>query len=146
MFLNIIKDDDWVLPEFWLSLFRNWLLKLQDGYNQDKERDDEGWTKEAFDGAIITYKQTIRWTRVCFALSDWSDGIINPAPGLYYDLKSQVKPRPSYPVPSGIPFTFWEQYIWLGFYLLLALAAAFAVVFLLISVLLVSPLAASVIW
>ena len=63
-----------------------------------------------------------------------------------YDLKSQVKPRPSYPVPSGIPFTFWEQYIGLGFYLLLALAAAFAAVFLLISVLLVSPLAASVIW
>ena len=119
---------------------------FNDDHNQDKERDDEGWTKEAFDGAIITYKQTIRWTRVCFALSDWSDGIINPAPGLYYDLKSQVKPRPSYPVPSGIPFTFWEQYIWLGFYLLLALAAAFAVVFLLISVLLVSPLAASVIW
>ena len=81
---NIIKDDEGGLPEFWLSLFRNWLLKLQDAYYQDKEReliDDEGWTKEAFDGAIITYKQTIRWTRVCFALSDWSDGIINPAPG-----------------------------------------------------------------
>ena len=48
--------------------------------------------------------------------------------------------------PHGIPFTFWEQYIGLGFYLLLALAAAFAAVFLLISVLLVSPLATSVIW
>ena len=58
----------------------------------------------------------------------------------------KAKPRLSYPVPHGIPFTFWEQYIWLGFYLLLALAAAFAVVFLLTSVLLVSPLAASVIW
>ena len=66
----------------------------------------------------------------------------------YYDLKSQVKPRPSYPVPHGIPFTFWEQYIRLGFYLLLALApaAAFAPMFLTISVLLVSPLAASEIW
>ena len=50
--------------------------------------------------------------------------------------------------PHGILFTFWEQYIGLGFYLLLALAAAyaFAAVFLLISVLLVSPLAASLIW
>ena len=48
--------------------------------------------------------------------------------------------------PHGIPFTFWKQYIRLGFYPLLALAAAFAVVFLLISVLLVSPLATSVIW
>ena len=67
-FCNIIKDDDGGLPEFWLSLslFRNWLLKLQDAYDQDKEReliDDEGWTKEAFDGAIMTYKlQTIWWT------------------------------------------------------------------------------------
>ena len=84
---NIIKDDDGGLPEIWLSLFRNWLLKLQDAYDQDKERgliDDEGWTKEAFDGAILASKllvptvptvQTIRWTRV-------GDGIINPAPGL----------------------------------------------------------------
>ena len=84
-FCNIIKDDDGGLPEFWLSLFRNWLLKLQDAYDLDKERqliDDEGWTKEAFDGAIMTYKRITRWTRVCFALSDWSDGIINLAPGL----------------------------------------------------------------
>ena len=60
------------------------MLKLQDAYDQDKERgliDDEGWTKEAFDGAILASKllvptvQTIRWTRV-------GDGIINPAPGL----------------------------------------------------------------
>ena len=42
---NIIKDDDGGLPEIWLSLFRNWLLKLQDAYDQDKEReliDDDG--------------------------------------------------------------------------------------------------------
>ena len=64
-----------------------------------------------------------------------------------YDIKiPKAKPRPSDPIPHGIPFTFWEQYIWLGFYLLLTLAAASAVVFLLISVLLVSPLAAAVIW
>ena len=47
--------------------------------------------------------------------------------------------------PHGI-FISWEQYIGLGFYLLLALAATIAAVFLLISVLLVSPLAVSVIW
>ena len=75
---NIIKNDDGGLPEIWLSLFRNWLLKLQDAYDQDKERgliDDEGWSKEAFDGAIRDYKlmvRTIRWTRVFFALSDCS--------------------------------------------------------------------------
>ena len=46
-----------------------------------------------------------------------------------YDLKIPIaKPRHS-----------WEQYIGLGFYLLLALTAAFVAVFLLVSVLLVSP-------
>ena len=47
--------------------------------------------------------------------------------------------------PHGIPFTFWEQYIGLRFYLLLALASALAAVFLVITVLLASPWAAAVI-
>ena len=49
--------------------------------------------------------------------------------------------------PHGI-FISWEQYFELGFYLLLALAATIAAApaFLLISVLLVSPLAATVFW
>ena len=190
-------------------------------YDQDKEReliDDEGWTKEAFDGAIITYvqayypvdKSLLRSVRLVSRdgiinpaafynyLSAWysndamaysySQATIEPVPKDWfhdpqdYDLKiPKSKPiryaqipfllnnlgdtkamvrtikevrdicdtfvtrgLPNF--PHGIPFTFWEQYIGLGFYLLLALAAAFAAVFLLISVLLVSPLAASVIW
>ena len=32
---NIIKDDNGGLPEFWLSLFRTWLSKLQDAYDND---------------------------------------------------------------------------------------------------------------
>merc|ERR1719245_1789095 len=47
--------------------------------------------------------------------------------------------------PHGIPFTFWEQYTGLRFYLLLALAAALTAVFLVISVLLMSPWAAALI-
>ena len=76
------------LPEFWLSLFRNWLLKLQMGLI-----DDDRWTMEASDDAILVYKLLVltghvdypvksQEKRVCFALSDWSDGIINPVPGL----------------------------------------------------------------
>ena len=45
--------------------------------------------------------------------------------------------------PHDITFTFWEHYIGLWFYLLLTLAAA---VILLMSELLVSPLAAAIIW
>ena len=84
-FCNIIKDDDGGLPEFWLSLFRNWLLKLQMCFI-----DDDRWTKEASDDAILVYKLLVQTghvdppfksqeTRVCFSLSDWSlscDGII----------------------------------------------------------------------
>ena len=117
--------------------------------------DDEGLSKEAFFGAILTYKllvQTIRIARVCFALSDWSLAMASSTQPQDYDLKIlKPKPQPSYPAASptllnGIPFTFWKQYIGLEFHLLLALAAAFAAVFLLISLLLVSPLAVSVIW
>ena len=47
--------------------------------------------------------------------------------------------------PQGIPFTFWEQYIGLRFYLLLSLAAAITAVFLVISILLMSPWSAALI-
>merc|ERR550525_865992 len=46
--------------------------------------------------------------------------------------------------PNGIPFTFWEQYLGLRFYLLLALAAAFAAIFVITSVLFMSPWAAAI--
>merc|ERR1740123_1939145 len=41
--------------------------------------------------------------------------------------------------PHGIPFTFWEQYIGLRWWLLLALAAALSAVFTVVSLLLCSP-------
>jgi len=44
---------------------------------------------------------------------------------------------PSY--PSGIPFTFWEQYINLRFYLMLALLCILVVTFIVLSVVLVNP-------
>ena len=224
---NIIKDDDGGLPEFWLSLFRNWLLKLQEAYDQDKERgliDDEGWTKEASDDAILAYKLLVQTGHVDYPVDKSllrsarlvsGDGIINPA--AFYNYLSAwysndamaysysqatIEPVPkdwfhdpqdydlkipkSKPIryaqipfllnnlgdtkamvrtikevrdicdtfvsrglpnfPHGIPFTFWEQYIGLRFYLLLALAAALAAVFLVTSILLVSPWAAAVIW
>ena len=69
------EDDDGGLVEFWLSLVCNWLLKLQDAYDQDKERgliDDDGWTKEASDDAIMVYKLLAQTGNVNFALPDWS--------------------------------------------------------------------------
>ena len=64
---NIFKDDDGGLTEFWLSLFRNWLLKLH-VYNQMGLIDDDRWTKEASDDAILLYDYLVKTqqTRVCW--------------------------------------------------------------------------------
>jgi patched 1 protein len=48
--------------------------------------------------------------------------------------------------PHGIPFTFWEQYLSLRFYLLLALAASLTAVTVVISVLFMSPWAGAIIF
>lgn len=47
--------------------------------------------------------------------------------------------------PIGIPFTFWEQYLGLRFYLTLALASVLASTFLVVSVVLLNPWAATVV-
>lgn len=47
--------------------------------------------------------------------------------------------------PSGIPFTFWEQYIHLRFYLMLALLCILVVTFIVLSVALVNPVLSGII-
>ena len=222
---NIIKNDDGGLPEFWLSLFRTWLTKLQEAYDHDKERgyiNYEGWTEDATDDAILAYKLLVQTGHVDYPvdksllrnnrlveegiinpnafynyLSAWysndalaysySQATLEPIPKQWfhdpkdYDLKIpkskpikyaqipfllnnlgdtqamvetiksvrdicdtfQERGLPNF--PHGIPFTFWEQYIGLRFYLLLSLAAALVSVFIVISLLLMSPWAAALI-
>jgi len=220
---NIIKDDDGGLPEFWLSLFRTWLLKLQDAFDADQAAghiDLEGWGANATEDAILAYKLLVQTGHVDYPVDKTllrnnrlvTDGIINPSAfynylsawysndamaysysqanivpspkewfhdpkdkDAYYDLRiPKSKPikyaqipfflhnlgdtkamvdtilqvreicqefvsrgLPNF--PNGIPFTFWEQYLGLRFYLMLALAASLAAVFVVISVLLMSP-------
>ena len=222
---NIIKDDDGGLPEFWLSLFRTWLEKLQAAYDRDRSAghiDEEGWNEDASDDAILAYKLLVQTGHVDYPvdksllrtarlvddniinptafynyLSAWysndamaysySQASIEPVPKEWYhdpqdfDLKIpkskpikyaqipfllnnlgdtaamvttikqvrdicdnfQTRGLPNF--PQGIPFTFWEQYIGLRFYLLLSLAAAITAVFLVISILLMSPWSAALI-
>ena len=47
--------------------------------------------------------------------------------------------------PSGIPFTFWEQYINLRFYLMLSLMCVLGGIFIVITILLMNPWAATVV-
>ncbi|XP_023246970.1 protein patched [Copidosoma floridanum] len=87
---NVIKNDDGGLPEFWLSLFRDWLKRLQEAFDHDYRGNcitTEGWHKNASDEGILAYKLLVQTGRVddptekspvaVKRLVD-SDGIINP--------------------------------------------------------------------
>lgn len=87
---NIIKNDDGGLPEFWLSLFRDWLRGLQTAFDRDYAAGyivEEGWSKNASDDAILAYKLMVQTGHVDNPIDKTlinqtrlvdSDGIINP--------------------------------------------------------------------
>jgi len=222
---NIIKDDDGGLPEFWLSLFRTWLTKLQGAYDDDFSKgfiDEDGWKSQASDDSILAYKLLVQTGHVDYPIDKSQlrnarlvkNGIINPN-GFYnylsawytndamaysysqaalvpipkewyhdprdYDLRipkskpikyaqipfllinlgdteamvqtiSEVREicerfatqgLPNF--PHGIPFTFWEQYLNLRLYLILALACSLGAVFITVCILMMSPWTAAVI-
>lgn len=220
---NIIKNDNGGLTKFWLSLFRDWLIDLQDAFDKDYANgciSNEYWFKNASDEGKLAFKllvQTghvdnpidkslIRDVKNGHRLVD-KEGIINPK--AFYNYLSawatndalaygasqgNLKPQPkrwthqpsdkdliipkSSPLiytqlpfylsglidtesiknlimsvrelclkfeakglanfPSGIPFLFWEQYLYLRTSLLFALVCALAAVFVVSSVWLLS--------
>ncbi|XP_069156937.1 protein patched [Procambarus clarkii] len=223
---NIIKNDDGGLPEFWLSLFRDWLIGLQAAFDRDW-RDgcitQETWHTNASDEGVLAYKLLVQTGHVDnptdqslvtqIRLVD-SEGIINPK-AFYnyltawanndalaysasqadlrpeprqwshdrydYDLKIPKSPPLVYAqlpfylhqlgdttsitamihevraicrrfeekglpnFPTGVPFTFWEQYIKLRFYLVLALLAVLTAVFVVLTLVLMNVWAAALV-
>ena len=90
---NIIKDDNGGLPEFWLSLFRKWLVRLQDAFDKDLSAgyiDEEGWRKEASDDGVMAYKLLVQTGHVDYPVDKSQlrstrlvdNDVINPA-GFY---------------------------------------------------------------
>ncbi|XP_076041583.1 protein patched [Oratosquilla oratoria] len=223
---HIIKNDDGGLPEFWLSLFRDWLIELQKAFDRDF-RDgcitQEKWFHNASDEGVLAYKLLVQTGHVDnpidrslvtqVRLVD-GNGIINPkafynyltawvsndalaysasqadlqpepriwiherhdyelkipkSPPLVYAqlpfylhklsdtaaitemiesvrsicIKFKEKGLPNF--PTGVPFTFWEQYIKLRFFLLLALLAVLVAVFLVLTVVLMNMWAAAIV-
>ena len=73
---NIVKDDQGGLPEFWLPLFRNWLVRIQTAFdndfaegkifecNQMAHGNEDGiyrcWHKNASDDGILGYKLLVQ--------------------------------------------------------------------------------------
>ncbi len=53
---NIIKDDDGGLNEFWLPLFRNWLLRIQTAFDDDYSMNniyEYGWHPNASSDGVL---------------------------------------------------------------------------------------------
>ncbi|XP_012231499.1 protein patched [Linepithema humile] len=60
---NVIKNDNGGLPEFWLSLFREWLKGLQAAFDKDYSNGcitQERWYHNASDEAILAYKLLVQ--------------------------------------------------------------------------------------
>lgn len=68
---NIIKDDDGGLEEFWLPLFRNWLLRLQNAFDDDFSQGniyEYGWHQNASSDAILAYKLMVQTGHVDYPI------------------------------------------------------------------------------
>ena len=64
---QIIKNDDGGLPEFWLTMFRDWLLGLQEAFDNDWKKGcitRENWFLNASDEGILAYKLLVQTGRV----------------------------------------------------------------------------------
>lgn len=87
---HIIKNDNGGLPEFWLSLFRDWLINLQRSFDKDFQEGRitlERWYSNASDDAILAYKLLVQTGHVDNPVDKSlvtavrlvnSEGIINP--------------------------------------------------------------------
>ncbi|UYV80467.1 PTCH1 [Cordylochernes scorpioides] len=64
---KIIKNDDGGVPNFWLAMFRNWLLDLQAAFDKDWANGcitQERWYQNASDEGIFAFKLLVQTGRV----------------------------------------------------------------------------------
>lgn len=60
---NVIKNDNGGLPEYWLSMFRDWLINLQNAFDRDFKQGkitQEHWYHNASTDAILAYKLLVQ--------------------------------------------------------------------------------------
>jgi patched 1 len=64
---KVLRNDDGGLPPFWLSLFRDWLIDLQNAFERDWRENRitaERWFSNASDQGILAYKLLVQTGRV----------------------------------------------------------------------------------
>lgn len=60
---QVIKNDNGGLPEFWLGMFRDWLIQLQNAFDRDHTEGritQERWYSNASTDAILAYKLLVQ--------------------------------------------------------------------------------------
>lgn len=60
---QVIKNDNGGLPDFWLSMFRDWLINLQSAFDRDYKLGkitQERWFRNASTDAILAYKLLVQ--------------------------------------------------------------------------------------
>ncbi|XP_055853785.1 protein patched [Episyrphus balteatus] len=87
---HVIKNDNGGLPDFWLTLFRDWLKNLQDTFDRERREgriNQERWFSNASGDAILAYKLLVQTGYVDNPIDKTlvaenrlvdRDGIINP--------------------------------------------------------------------
>lgn len=87
---KVIKNDNGGLPEFWLSMFRDWLISLQIAFDRDYKLGmitQEHWYRNASTDGILAYKLLVQTGHVDNPIDKSlvttgrlvdSNGIINP--------------------------------------------------------------------
>lgn len=87
---HVIKNDNGGLPEFWLSMFRDWLIDLQNAFDRDYKNGkitQERWFPNASTDAILAYKLLVQTGHVDNPIDKTlvttgrlvdADGVINP--------------------------------------------------------------------
>lgn len=87
---HVIKNDNGGLPEFWLSMFRDWLINLQKAFDKDFKEGritQERWYSNASTDAILGYKLLVQTGHVDNPIDKSlvlqgrlvdTDGVINP--------------------------------------------------------------------
>lgn len=87
---QVIKNDNGGLPDFWLSMFRDWLINLQSAFDRDFKEGhitQEHWYRNASSEGILAYKLLVQTGHVDNPIDKTlvttnrlvdADGIINP--------------------------------------------------------------------
>lgn len=147
-YIRLVDSEGYINSEGFYNYLTAWRYNDLLAYETSQaniEPTASEWYYVPFDENLIVPKSpSITFARMYFYLHTLSNNkvIISSIQEMRDICKTfeQTQGIPNY--PYGVVFTFWEQYLDIRFYLLISLTAALGILFLMITFLLMNPLAA----